>query len=48
MKAKDKVSKKEQTPAPVIYKTVKEASDAKARSAKKFLKKVDMKQLAEL
>ncbi len=46
MKTKEKKPKTEQTP--VKYKTVREASDAKVREMKKFLEKVDMKQIAEL
>ena len=46
MKIKEKET--EADLAPVKYKTVREASDAKLRSIKKFLEKVDMKQLAEL
>lgn len=50
MKIKEKETEKETQAdlAPVKYKTVREASDAKLRSMKKFLEKVDMQQLAEL
>ncbi|WP_373512718.1 hypothetical protein [Persicitalea sp.] len=48
MKTTKKEKKTETEQTPVKYKTVREASDAKLRAAKKFLEKVDMKQIAEL